>query len=336
MWEAATLVAWSVTQARSACVHAPIKTSLIALALTGAALITSSAGAVTLSVEQAPTRVAAWDGTIMWSRLDPATGRYQLLKSLDGARATPVAVAQRTGGPFDIDLGTGRDGATTAVYSRGGDLYRLAVDSGIEQKLNRLSSPTRVERDPTIQRGYIAFIRRDGGRDQLRIGRTTGSSHGSRLVVKKRSIVSAELGNRHVAYVESVSFKDFGGERRVHVRQLASGADRVVYRARSGGANFANVTRPAYIAAPEAFVWARTNLGSGRGNRLVRYTLRGSQLHYDAATVRYNSTSWAGGALGAVFSTSLTGEETPGACVDGAVNYCEVGVSGPLSFTRDP
>lgn len=316
----------------------PFRTSLIAAAaLAGAAFISSSAEAVTLSVEQAPTRVAAWDGTIMWSRLDPATGRYQLLKSVNGAQATPVAVAQRAGGPFDIDLGTGRDGATTAVYSRDGDLYRLVVASGIEKKLDRISSPKLVERDPTIQRGYVAFIRRGtGARDQLRIGRTTGASDGSRLLVSKPSIVSAELGDRHVAYVESVAFAEVGGEGRVHVRQLASGADRVVYKARSGGANFANVTRPAYIAAPQAFVWARTNMGSGRGNRLVRYTLRGSQLDYDAATVRYNSTSWAGGALGAVYATSETGEETPGACVDGPTNYCSVGLSGPLSFTLDP
>jgi hypothetical protein len=312
------------------------RTSLIAAALTGAAFITSSAEAVTLSVEQAPTRVAAWDGTIMWSRLDPATGRYQLLKSVGGAQATPVAVAQRVG-PFDVDLGTGRDGSTTAVYSRGGDLYRLAVATGVEKKLDRISSPTLVERDPTIQRGYIAFIRRDGGRDELRIGKTTGASDGSRLLVKKGSIVSAELGDKHVAYVESVAFSSgVGGEGRVHVRRLASGADRIVYRARSGGANFANVTRPAYIAAPQAFVWARTNMGSGRGNRLVRYTLRGSKLAYDAATVRYNSTSWAGGALGAVYATSETGEETPGACNDGPVSYCQVGFSGPLSFTLKP
>jgi hypothetical protein len=315
----------------------PFRTSLIAAAaLAGAAFITSSAQAITLSVEQAPTRVAAWDGTIVWSRLDPATGRYQLLKSVNGAQATPVAVAQRSGGPFDVDLGSGRDGSTTAVYSRDGDLYRLALGTGVEKKLDRISSPARIERNPTIQRGYIAFIRRDGGYDQLRIGRTTGASDGSRLIVKRPSIVSAELGDRHVAYVESVTFRYVGGQARVHLRNLRTNADRVVYKATSGGANFANVTRPAYIAAPEAFVWARTNLGSGRGNRLVRYTLRGSTLDYGPATVRYNSTSWAGGTLGAVFATSLTGEETPGACTDNQINYCHVGISGPLSFDLQP
>ena len=315
----------------------PFRTSLIAAAaLTGAAFISSSAQAVTLSVEQAPTRVAAWEGTVMWSRLDPATGRYQLLKSVNGAQATPVAVAQRTGGPFDVDLGSGRDGAPAAVYTRNGDIYRLTLATGIERKLDGLSSPKLVERDPTIQRGYVAFIRRDGGRDQLRLSRSTGGSPGSRLLAKKRLIANAELGDRHIAYTESVSYGVVGGQGRVHVRNLRTGFDRIVYRATSGGANYANVTRAAYIAAPAAFVWARTNMGSGRGNRLVRYTLRGSKLAYGPATVRYNSTSWAGGTLGAVFATSLTGEETAGACVDGQRNYCEVGVSGPLSFTLDP
>ena len=83
---------------------------------------------------------------------------------------------------------------------------------------------------------------------------------------------------RHIAYVEAVPL-GFAGLQ-VHVRNIRTGADRMVYRAVSGGANAARVTRPSYIASPEAFLWARTNNGSGRGNRLVRYTLRGSKLAY--------------------------------------------------------
>lgn len=314
----------------------PIKTTLIAAALTGAALTTTSAEAATLAVEQAPTRVAALDGTVVWSRLDPTTGRYQLMKSAGGGTATPIAVPQRAGGPFDVDLGTGADTAPTAVYSRAGDLYRLELATGVEQKLGSLSAPSRVERDPTIQGGKVAFIRRRHGRDELRISRTADGTGGSRLLVRKRTLAHAELGDRHVAYTESVAFRHVGGQGRVHVRNLRTGADRVVYRATSGGANFANTTRPAYIGAPAAFVWARTNLGSGRGNRLVRYTLRGGALDYAPGTSRFNSTSWAGGALGAVYATTETGEETPGACNDAGTSYCAVGFTGPLSFTLAP
>ncbi len=96
--------------------------------------------------------------------------------------------------------------------------------SGSEVKITKLSARTLVERDPTIMRGEIAFIRRDRGYDQLRIGTTTAASKGSRLIVKKRSILSAELGFSHVAYFESVP----AGLREVHVRQpVISGRSKV-------------------------------------------------------------------------------------------------------------
>jgi hypothetical protein len=314
-----------------------LRTSLIAAAVTGAALVPSAAAqgaTTTLATEQAATRVAAWEGTILWSRLDPATNRYQLVKSVGGAPAVPVAVAQRDGA-FDVDLGTSRTGSTVAVYTRGGDIYRLNVATGAETKVDRLNSPRLAERSPSIQRGEIAFIRREAGRDQLRIGNTTGASKASRLIVKKRSIVGAELGDRHVAYVESVTFSDVGGEARVHVRNLRTGADKVVYRARSGGANFADVTRPTYVAGPEGFLWARTNMGSGEGNRIVRYTLRGSSLAYAPGSPFYVSTGWAGDTLGAVTTSALaqTG------CDDGPSNprpYCTVELTGPLTFGPRP
>ena len=37
---------------------------------------TAQAAPTTLAVEQAPTRVAAWDGVVMWSRFDPAAKTY--------------------------------------------------------------------------------------------------------------------------------------------------------------------------------------------------------------------------------------------------------------------
>jgi hypothetical protein len=314
------------------------RTSLLAVAALAGAALTFTAAAdaalTTLAVEQVPTRVAAWEGTVMWSRLDPATGRYALLQSVGGGAPAPVAVAQRAGGPFDIDLGTDRQGAMAAVYTRDGDVYRLSVPTGIEQKLDRISSPTLAERDPTIHRGYIAFIRRDHGLDVLRIGRTTGSSDGSRVIVTKRSIVSAELGKDHVAYVEAVP-QGRHGARNVHVRNVHNGRDAIVYRATSGGANTARVTKPTYVAAPEAFVWARTNNNSAVGNRLVRYRLRGAKLTYAKGGRHYVSTAWAGGALGVATSSARAAGQTADACVD-VRNFCVVQLTGPPSFTLGP
>ncbi len=182
----------------------PLRRCILTIGLVAAALGPAAAAqaATVLSTEQAPTHVAAWNGTVMWSQLDPATGDYRLVKSVDGGGPMPVAVPERAGGPFDIDLGTNRSGSTYAVYTRDGDIYRLGVATGVETKITKLSSPTLVERDPTIQRGEIAFIRRDAGYDQLRIGDTTSGSTGSRFLVKKRSMLSAELAIKQVAYVE--------------------------------------------------------------------------------------------------------------------------------------
>ena len=130
---------------------------ILTLGLAAAALApaASAQAATVLSSEPVPTHVAAWNGTVMWSQLDQATGNYRLVKSVNGGAPTPVAVPQRAGGPFDIDLGTNRSGATYAVYTRDGDIYRLSVATGAETKITKLSSPTLAERDPTIQRGEI-------------------------------------------------------------------------------------------------------------------------------------------------------------------------------------
>jgi hypothetical protein len=317
-----------------------IRTSLATVAVAGAVLAPAAAaqGApTTLSVEQAPTRVAAWDGTVMWSHFDAAAKTYSLVKSVDGGAPVPVGVAPRSGTPFDIDLGTNRSGATYAVYTRNGDIYRLNVATGAEAKVAKLSSPTLAERDPTIQRGEIAFVRRNAGRDELRIGNTTSASRGSRLLVRKRSILKPELGAKHIMYVVTGPgpISDEGAQF-LRIRNLRTGADRQVYRAVSGGANAANITRPTYVAKPEGFLWARTNNGSGAGNRLIRYTLSGSKLSYALGSPRYDSTAWAGDALGAATASSLTGEETQGACVDAGTNSCTVGLTGPLQFNLKP
>jgi hypothetical protein len=79
-------------------------------------------------------------------------------------------------------------------------------------------------------------------------------------------------------------------------------------------------------------MWARTNLGSGTGNRLVRYTLRGSKLAYAQGSPFITSTAWAGNLLGAVTSSALADT----ACDDSNVHYCQVTLTGPLEFDLRP
>ncbi len=314
-------------------------TSLIAVAITGAAFASSApaqAATTTLAPEQAPTRVAAWESTIMWSRQDPATGRYALMKSVAGAAPVAVAVAQSAGKPFDIDLGTSASRSTFAVYTRGGVIHQLNVATGAEKKLTKLSSLKGAERSPTIQNGRIAFIRRSGGVDELRIGT---ASTGSRVIVRG-SIASAELGKRHVAYVTHGLDRNVG-EGQMHVRNLATRFDKVVYKARSGGSNVASITRASYVAKPEGFLWARTNIGAEGGNRLVRYTLNGGRLGYAQGAAHYLSAAWAGATLGVVTSGVLGGSESadstnPAACTETGVRYCDVEITSPLTFSAKP
>ena len=80
------------------------------------------------------------------------------------------------------------------------------------------------------------------------------------MLVSKPAIVSAELGTRHIAYVEGSDGIGYG-EQLVHIRNLQTGRDRVVYRAQSGGMNLARVTKPSYSAQIDSYTWARTNSG---------------------------------------------------------------------------
>ena len=260
------------------------------------------AAATTLSTEQAAGTVAAYDGTVVWSSYDAAAKDFRLVLSKDGGAPAALPVAPRAT-PFDVDLGTNANGSTYAVYTRCGagcDIYRLSLATGVETHLTQFSSPTADEREPTIQAGRIAFLRRDksGGPtyDYLRMGfpRATGTKYlGVKLhVTKFDSLAAPELSSTRIAYTrisEGIGF----GENDVHVRTISGSRDTKVYVARSGGANSPQVTRPSLTEDGKAFVWARTNNGSGSGNRLVRYALSSGKFSYAIGKSTWISTGWA-------------------------------------------
>jgi hypothetical protein len=334
----------------------PIRRATRALAiaaLAGAALAPAAhAASTTVATEQRATPLAAWAGTVVWSSFDPASNAYRLVASRDGAapQALPVAPSANA---FDADLGTNRNGSTYAVYSRcttpaadgrpptGCDLYRLSLGTGVEQRLATLSSPTWDERDPTIFRGRIAFIRNETHRgvneDVLRIGDTTSGAHGTTALVKlprrAGTLQRPKLGASRIAYIRT---DRSGATRDVHVRGLKpASSDRRVYRARSGGANAANIAGLSLDDTAGAFLWARTNLGSGTGNRIVRYAISTGRLTYARGSSRYVSSAWASAALGAavMVDPSSTGTCSDNVNVPGA---CTVQLTGPLAFDAAP
>jgi hypothetical protein len=213
----------------------------LAAAAVTAAVLAPAAGAAptTISTEARATPIAAWARTVVWSTFDATTNDYHLVVSRNGAAPQRLPVAP-SANAFDVDLGTNRSGSTYAVYSRcttpatqntpptGCDLYRLSVATGVETRLDALSSPTWDEREPTIFRGEIAFIRDEshGGRneDVLRVGNTTSGSKGTTaLVVRNRlggSLQDPELSASRLAYIQS---NRNGTVRDVHVRTLKAG-----------------------------------------------------------------------------------------------------------------
>lgn len=312
-----------------------IRLTAAALALTTLACAPTASAAIPVEALEAGAPAAAHDKTAMWSRLDAKTGKYQLVQSLDGGAPTLVAVPQRKGA-FDVDLGSNLRGATYAVYTRGGDIYRLDPRTAVETKLTQLSSPVLAERNPTIEDGQIAFLRRDGGMDQLRIGQTNSRGIGSRLLLKRDAIQSIELGSKHVAYVDRIRTLAPSTRHRVHILGIASRKDRVVYQAGSGGASHSVVSKPSFDSDESGFLWTRSRIGAA-GSRIVKYALSTGKLSYAQGSPRYASVAWAGDKLGVIFSTSI--DALPAGsrgCIDGGVRYCVIGYTGPLSFGLKP
>ena len=328
--------------------------ALAVAGVAGAALAPAAhAASTTISTEARATTVAAWAGTVAWSSYDPGTNDYHLVVSRNGAPPQRLAVAP-SATAFDVDLGTNRNGSSYAVYSRCAtpatadrpptdcDLYRLSLATGAEQALTSLSSPSWDEREPTIFRGQIAFIRRETHHgvteDVLRTGNTTSGARGTTALVKLSlgagSLSDPELSPSRVAYIRA---DRRGVTRDVHVRSLrAGGSDRRVYRARSGGANSAGIAGLSLSDSAASFMWARTNLGSGTGNRVVRYSIGSGRLAYALGSSRYVSSAWASQALGLAVVVDPTSTGTCTANVNDTTGRCTVELTGRLSFTATP
>ncbi len=138
----------------------------------------SGGGIETLASERAPTGVTAYRGRVVWSSLNPRTGRFSLM-AWAGGRRERLPVRSRAV-PFDVDLGPGPDGATWVVYSRCARepssaepsnglpdyssgtrcrLFRFSFEDGKERRLPTSGRPERSEFVPTIWRGRLAFGR---------------------------------------------------------------------------------------------------------------------------------------------------------------------------------
>ena len=152
--------------------------ALALLALTLAAAPAPAAERV-LARETQRTAVSAYSGSAVWSSWSERLRRFRLV-AWDRKRGRRVLRVAPSRAPFDADLGPGRDGRVTVVYSRckrtptnerssnslptyvsgrGCDIYQLPLAGGEERRIDRLSRGDASEVLPTIWRTGVAFAR---------------------------------------------------------------------------------------------------------------------------------------------------------------------------------
>jgi hypothetical protein len=329
------------------------RTVLAAAALAAAFGAPEASAATDVALEQRPSVVASYQGILAWSHYDTATDRYQLMIQRPGQAAAPAPVPAGDQ-PFDVDLGGSRSGAPTAVYSRcatagrGCDIYRYVLGASAEQHLTQISSPTADERQPTIGRGEIAFVRRESARTQtIRLGDTTTAGRPTKVLVKadahKQSLEDPRLAfgprlpHGSLAYV----LGDPGpyGFHRARVRVLDLNAAHSVnaYTATSGGADDARVTRPSWDPFSGLLYFARTNDGSGQGNRFVRWSHATHRLGYATGDRLAATSAWIAPSAGLFVGDALAQTTCLGNVNDPpAKSVCRLYTTGPLSFTASP
>ena len=318
----------------------PSKTLISALASSAASLaVAGPAAAATVLVEQArPFSVDAAKGVSVYSQYDESIGAYRLVARQGGQLKTLNVDPQPA--PFDVDIGTSRTGALVAVYSRAiddenTDLFRYSFASDSETRLVSLSSAYASEHDPSVWGGEIAFLRStDDGTRRLMVG-NTGANGAPRTLVTRRAnqgITNPVLSSKRVAYLTANLNQEGIGYQAVHTRTLRTGKDRTIHVARSGALNAARVTGPSWSDTGRALYFARTNSGSGTGNRYHRYSPATGQVTEAPGNKRAVSTAFIGGAEGLLVTTNPTGS---GACsYDGEPTTCQLIATGPLSDSR--
>ena len=346
------------------------RTALAAVVLAVTVAAPAAAAPTPVALQQRPSTVTSYQNILAWSHYDTATGRYQLMIQPPGQAAAPAPVPDSVA-PFDVDLGGSRSGAPTAVYTRcttpgkapgasdanprpgtGCDIYRYVLGAAAEQHLTQISAPSADERQPTISRGEIAFIRRERGSgrtyDTIRLGDTTRRAGATKVLVKvdvRHDTLSdpslafgPKLPTGSLAYVINDPGPYGFARKRVRVLDLRATSSRNAYTATSGGANFANVTRPSWDESSGLLYFARTNNGSGAGNRFVRWSHASHRLTYATGDRAAAATAWIAPARGLFVADAI---EQSG-CLNNAVtdtpdqSQCRLYTTGPLSFTAAP
>jgi hypothetical protein len=206
-----------------------------------------------------PTQVSAYGSGVLFSKRDPASGRFQLWYTETGRPPAPVDVPDRAV-PFDADLGPGAHGHFLAVYSRcareprwpdytggrGCDLFELDLTTGRERRLPA-SSPTADEVLPAVWKDGLAFTRvYASGRIALyarrgdeRSRRLPGGPAGGRPT-------ALDLYGRRLAFGWKYPGRYDGPASDLRMDDVVTGRARLIDRFTGGGLTTIALTAPAF------------------------------------------------------------------------------------------
>lgn len=197
----------------------------------------------------APSAVVAEGGTAVVSRLDVATGRYELVLQQVGGLLLVLPFAPQSE-PFEADLGTDSDGRPAVIAavdggedrgtSGGLDLQVVSVDRDTSPRPVRNANTGADEHAPAIDRGRIAFARTYAG--------STGDVVYTKRLVAPRARPSERLPgvpSRRCLPGRPAGASCVTGERQVEQLDLvdAALAQHVRYRVGGAGAYFQDEVR---------------------------------------------------------------------------------------------
>ncbi len=215
------------------------------------------------------------------------------------------------------------------VYSRAGDVFQYDPATGLEQPLAEVNTAG-VERDPTILRSALAFVREIHRRPVVYLRRDGNTRRQPRPRYRRTLEVDGlELSARGLFVTYRTDIVPTCCSRATLYRVLG-GRLRRVFWVGSGGANLGQVVSPTVLGRHVFF--GRTNTGSGQGNNLFRYDLRSGRLSSARGTSRALSLTWRGDRF--LMARDATGCQGPPDVDPTATPSCELVLTDPIRFTR--
>ena len=275
-----------------------------------------------LASEARPFVADAFGDVVAWSAYDAEARVYRLRVLHGGAITTPDVDASPA--DLQLDVGPGPDGAPLVVYSRRGDIFQYDPATGLEQPLAEVNTPG-TELHPSLHRNALGFVRRVSGKPVLYLRSGGDTKRQPRPRFKRTlAIEDVELSGRGLFVVYRTDIPQGSCCSSATLYRVQGKKLRHVFVVGSGGANFGQLVTPS--VSGRSIYFARTNQGSGTGNRFFRYDLRTKRLFAARGTSRARSVTWLGDRF------LLSRETFPG----GGVEAGELVLTDPIRFTRAP